>query len=485
MSKPGIIIKKSLVVLTFMFLVVVILLLLNKFYPSVFIQEQSTDYKCSNCNVVLITADALRADHLGCYGYSKITSPFIDSFAEDSWLFMNAFSQCGSTICSIPSLFTSKYPLEILFKPIVSENSSTGSRVDLKDMVTLADILRQNGYVTVAVVSHTYVKSEFGMSKGFDFYEDNFYPLRNAEETSNLILNLSDNSKRNKPFFMWIHFREPHNPYNPPKQFFDFFYDQDNRGLTFYDTKKNIPGSAASYKELHDRIKSGAEQQYILFGETYGLTNKEIEQLRALYDGNIKYLDYNLGRLFDHLNSSNLTENTIVIFTSDHGESLGEHNIFDHNDIYYNILHVPLILKHPKLKKRIVENQVSLLDITPTILGMLGIESEEKYFRGKNLFLENHDFQFVSISPEDYTIIIDDWKLLHKNGSDYLFNIKSDPDEEFDLKEQNKSIFEILKTKASKALSEQSKLIDSEPLPNKTIIDESLRGELKSLGYIV
>lgn len=479
--------KKLSILLLICFSLTIFFIFDNKLHISGFLTaENSIDYKCPECNIILITADALRADHLGSYGYPKNTSPFIDSFAEDSWRFMDAFSQCGSTICSIPSLFTSKYPMEIPSKQIISGNSSTEHTVDLRGMVTLADILRQNGYVTGAVVAHTYVKSEFLTNMGFDFYEDNFRFLRTAKETSNLALNwLNDIRMQEKPFFLWLHFREPHSPYNPPKQFFDLFYNQSGGELTFYAAKKGIPGSMRSYKELHDKIKSGVEKEYTLFGERCNLTDKEIEQLRALYDGNINYLDYNLGKLFDYLNSSGLIKNTIIIFTADHGESLGEHNIFDHNDIYYNILHVPLILKHPKLKKKIIKDQVSLLDVFPTILSVLGIESEGESFRGKNLFLEHHDLQFISKSQEDYTIIVGDWKLLHKNDSDYLFNIKSDPNEVFDLKEKNKTVFDMLRIRASKILREEYKSIDLESSPNRTIIDESLREELKALGYLV
>lgn len=438
-------------------------------------EENNIDYRCQGCNIILITADALRADHLGCYGYSKNTSPFIDSFAENSWLFTNSISQAGSTINSVPSLFTSKFPGEF----------------SLETTRTLAEILKNSGYNTAAIVSHVYVKHEFMPSQGFDYYDDNFYiirdidemSIRNASETSGLTISwLKKNSKN--PFFLWLHYREPHMPYDPPEYIFEEFYKKENGELTFYDAKEICVGCVTTYKMMHDRIKTDNVQKYVLFGRERNLSNRELNQLRALYDGNIRYLDTNLERLFEYLNSSGLIENTLILLTADHGESLGEHNIFDHNELYYGILHVPLILKHPKLKKNIVDKPVSSVDIFPTILSILDIWFDKTTIRGKNLFLKENEFQFAQYSSDHYTIIKEDWKLLHKDGTDFLFNIRFDPNESFDLKEENKLVLDNLKTWALRIIAEQIKLVDSEPVSNRTV-DKELKEELESLGYLI
>jgi arylsulfatase len=336
--------------------------------PYYFISNKN--YKCSKCNVILITADALRADHIGFYGYSKNTTPFLDELAKESLVYLNAISQAGTTIESVSSLFMSKFPYI--------------DRISEKDK-SLSELLKKNGYYTKAIVGHARVKSIFGFSKGFDEFDDNFEFTRNASEMTSLAINwIKGNNKR--PFFLWLHYREPHAPYTPPKEYFDMFYEP-------------FIGNV----EYHN---------YTIYGRRMDVSNEEIHNLSIAYDGNIRFLDDNLRILFKFLNNSGLLNNTLIIFTADYGESLGEHFIFDHNDLYYNIIHVPLILKHPYLGHKLINEPTALVDIFPTVLDVLDIKYNQN-IRGESLFSSKLENRLLFAGYKNYyTLIRDEWKLM-------------------------------------------------------------------------
>ena len=413
--------------------------------------------RCSDCNVILITADALRADHLTPYGYQKNTTPFLNDLSKESWLFLNATSQSGTTEESISSFFTSKFP-------------HTDDVMNLRTSdKTLTEILREKGYYTKAIVSVPHAKSIFGFSKGFENFDDNFDLFRNASEMTSLAVSWLRNNHE-KPFFLWLHYKEPHSPYNPPKSYFQAFYEPFVGGIEYHN--------------------------YTLYGEEINTSNEMIHNLSIAYDGNIRFLDDNLRILFEYLNNSELLNNTLVIITADHGESLGEHFIFDHNNLYFGIIHVPLILKYPNLKSRIINKPVSLVDILPTILDTLHIEFNST-IRGKSLFLNRSDEELQFAEYIDYyTIIVDRWKLMRghcekdycpyeRTSGDYekLFNIKIDPKETNDLKTNNSYIYEKMRNKLDKLLNTSLSL--SEIKSNISIIpNEETKKALKELGYV-
>ena len=278
-------------------------------------------------NVVVITMDTTRADHLGCYGYADIQTPRIDALAAGGVLFEEAFSVQPVTLPSHCSIFTGKYP----FHNGVRDNNI----YKLSDRnVTLAEILSDRGYLTTAFIGSYILSNEFGLSQGFHFYNDKFVkpkqkgmlPVdRRASEISFLVdewLTAVQDVVRETPFFLWIHYYDPHADYDPPHP---------------YKTAYANP-----------------------------------------YDGEIAYTDDWIGFFFDSLKSRGLWDNTLIVLTGDHGESLGEYGEMTHGMfIYRPATHVPLILHHPGLLpagKRI-QNRVSSVDIVPTVLDLLGVET--------------------------------------------------------------------------------------------------------------
>lgn len=406
--------------------------------------------KPRNLNVILITLDALRSDHLGCYGYQRNTSPFLDLFSKNAFIFSDVISQSASTVPSMSSLFTSKYPY-------------TDSLLDfsyaLRDKhITVAEFLREKEYNTIAIVGHYYLAKKYGFHRGFNYFDDNFYALRTADEMQELAVSLLKKIDKNKKFFLWMHFREPHSPYTPPDK----------------------------YKELFFEPFAGQDGDKIctIYGQRRLLSSKEIHELIIAYDANIRFVDDNLRSLFEYLGRENLIKKSIIIITADHGESLGEHNIFDHNELYYGILHIPLIIKIPYTKSGIITYPVSVLDIFPTILDLLNYKDSalKLDLKGKSIFLkrDKNEIQF-SEYPSRYSIIENNWRLfLNKDGNYELYNIKTDPQELNNLISIEKEQFALLKQKLDEYLRRSS----YQNKPTKPILDSQSEEKLKALGYV-
>lgn len=283
----------------------------------------------SKPDVILITIDTLRPDHLRCYGDSQIETPNIDALARISARFTEAFTAVPVTLPSHTALLTGSYPMSNGVHDFSNNKLAAGA-------MPLARVLRDNGYQTAAFVSAPVLDSRFGLDLGFDTYYDhfNFSPLdersldsakRPADQTVDLVLSwLRDHAGKTsdaspKPFFLWTHFYDPHDPYTPPEAY------------------------ATRY---HARP----------------------------YDGEIAFADAQLGRLVEGLKASGAWERSIIVLVGDHGEGLGEHGERTHGFFIYNsTLHVPLLIHIPGASPRVVSAGVSLVDVMPTVLQALKI----------------------------------------------------------------------------------------------------------------
>jgi arylsulfatase A-like enzyme len=381
------------------------------------------EIECPGCNIILITFDALRADHLGCYGYGGDISPNIDSLAGKSYVFTDSMSQCGSTPCSFPSLHTSKFPVldRILINGTILRDRET----------TIAEILREHGYATYAVVAVNLAKAEYGVNQGFDVYDDEFTDPEDGFKTRERVVGILEEiaalkSRKDKPVFLWVHFREPHSPYNPDIKTFNKFYPNPGNEPTVY----RFPGPEAlrggeDKEELkkilryYSSVKREPVGEYIIFGDKLLLTPTMVKQYEAMYDGNIRKIDGEFSILMEYIKKSSLSKNTVIIVSADHGESLGEHDVFDHNNVYYGMLHTPLIVHLPTNKHMTLDYPVMNVDILPTILGILGIEPGEDGWRGRNLFDGGRG---------DYKLILN---INQSKGS--LYDVAQDPEERYPL----------------------------------------------------
>lgn len=437
---------------------------------TIFLKPQADEsYICSNCNVILISFDALRADHLGIYGYGKNTSPNIDKFAKTSYVFRDSLSQCGSTSCSLPSLFTSKFPAK--------DNILKDGIILKPGEITIAEILKKHNYSTKAVVAHEYAESKYGLDRGFDFFDETYQAPEKGNETILRVFNAINNTK--KPFFLWVHLRQPHSPYDPEKEIFEEFYENPYNNPTLYASNLKIKekGFENKLEYLLDYYsKKEPIEKYVIFGKKLNLTKTIIDQYKASYDGNIKEADNAFGFLLRYLEFLDLSDSTIIIITSDHGESLGEHNVFDHNNGHYGTLHTPLIFHLPNNEHQIIEEPVMNIDIFPAIIDTLGIRYNDN-IRGKNLFgiLEDDRIQLAEVNG---TIVkLGKYKLeMLPNGTAFkLFNVFDDPSEQNNLINKSPETIELIEKRLSELYHD-----DIGGLSAKS--DETL-DQLKALGY--
>jgi len=437
-------------------------------------------------NVILISIDTLRADHLGCYGYKRDTSPHIDKFASEGALFMNSFSTSPWTLPSHVSIMTSLYGIH-------HQVYYSGEKI-APSVLTLADLCRKNGFFTCAFTGGGFVSAQYGFAKGFDAYYEGrggVFHMNSAELIYDSFSNWVDNN-RGKRFFLFLHTYQTHNPYVCPHPHNTLFLDEDAqwKHINFLGYLGGKPGI---YKTLPETERKNAV---------------------GLYDGEISYLDENLiGPLVSKLKETGLYEKTMIIFTSDHGEEFFDHKAWDHGHSLYNeSIRVPLIIKFPEdnFSGVKIPYTISLVDIMPTILEEVGIECPDTFFDGKSLFpllkgrekghrtfladiganvLNSHIPQKISMNKGKYKLILN--KEFSQEDLGYfiapppetvqieLFDLLNDFKEENNIAEKNPGLTNAILQKINDIYS-QAKKRNSE----KTEIDEKLKEQLKALGYI-
>lgn len=303
-------------------------------------------------NIIIIAVDTLRADHLGCYGYQRNTSPNIDRFAQDAVKFSSCYTPSPLTTPGFASLLTSLPP----YKHGAKRNGLS----IYTNVKTLPEYLGEHKYITAAFISNWALKKKLtGLDRGFDIYDEVFTKKRHlglfSDEGEAPKINartfkwLNKNSKKN--FFLFVHYTEPHDPYLYHEEF-DFGYDK-------------FDPSDYPEKSHFGRIKN--------------------------YDTEIGFVDFYIGELLEKIKSLDLYEESLIIFLSDHGESFGEHDYYSHGRKLYNsCLHVPLLVKLPGNKKSstVIDGNVSLEDIPLSILSLVGLKNPE-WMEGEDIF-EDH-----------------------------------------------------------------------------------------------
>jgi arylsulfatase A-like enzyme len=385
-------------------------------------------------NIVLITIDTLRADHLSCYGYERETSPNIDKVAEKGILFKNVIAPSSWTAPSMVSLFTSTYPINhgvihgLAFRKKREKRKQYSQAVFSDELATLPEILKKQGYTTFGVSSNHNLTPRFGFARSFDYFKYRGYHLGSAtaKYINELVYLWEDKIKKTGKYFLWIHYMDPHHPYNARSPWIEQYTSQ---SLT---PKLNLLSKSAS--ELNNLIPTFKENP------------QELANLLALYDSEINYVDSYVGDLIKRLE---LDKNTLLIITSDHGEQFLEHGKIGHPfNLHSEVLNVPLIVKLPDVSEMVtIENQVSLLDIMPTISHILDTEPPEQTC-GKS-FLEDKEsltwlktilfrkrgarYNFAELDAGIIlkTITTPEWKYIYnyKNQTQQLYNVISDPNE--------------------------------------------------------
>jgi arylsulfatase A-like enzyme len=313
-------------------------------------------------NIILITVDTLRTDHMSTYGYFLNTTPELDRFAEGNTVFEQCMSTASQTVPAIASIMTSKYP------SFHSAGTSNGLQAMLLEEATLARVFRENGYYCAAFVSNYVLSRKLQMFGGFHVYDDTFtsmeyarpFPERNAARTTEYAVNWLK-SAANKKFFLWVHYQDPHGPYTPPEPYTNHFAE-------------------ASYGDMAGKpsIAEGVDREKIPDYQ-YIDGNTSLPFYLSKYDAEIAYADQNIGKLLDYIRDLGLWEKSIIVFAADHGESMGEHGyFFQHGqDLTEELIHVPFIIHLPSMKQiERTDDLVSNIDIAPTILDAVGLKKD-------------------------------------------------------------------------------------------------------------
>lgn len=400
-------------------------------------------------NIILFTIDTLRADHLPCYGYKNVNTPHIDLLAKQGVLFEHTIAQTPLTLPSHSSILTGTYPL---FHGV---RDNGGFYLD-EEHITLAEAMKNGGFETGAFVAAFVLDSRWGLDQGFDYYYDNFdltkykkVSLDSVQRRGDEVLAeaykwLEENSE-NK-FFAWIHLYDPHTPYDPPEPY---------------------------------------KTQYS--GRPY-----------RLYDGEIAYVDQLIGEFRDFMEENGLSRDTLIIFTADHGESLGEHKESAHGFfIYDSAIRVPLIIRFPqnKLAGSVIQNQVRSIDIMPTLLHLAGSKIPQSV-QGQSLLSliigkekENELHAYSETYWPNYHYGWSELKSLRKDRFKFidaprpeLYDILVDPGEVNNLVNKRASLGQEMKRELD-SLIESFSAAGIEELQPKKLDNDSLV-KLQALGYI-
>ncbi|GIW41690.1 MAG: hypothetical protein KatS3mg076_2267 [Candidatus Binatia bacterium] len=302
-------------------------------------------------NVVLISIDSLRADRLGCYGNANPTSPTMDMLARDGVRFANCMSTTSWTAPAHMSMLTG---LDVLAHGVITDHD-----VLPEGIPTLAGVLAAAGFATGGIVSAPFVSSRFGFARGFAHYDDETIPAPTsfdalkdepAPQVTELALKwLAQNDSRR--FFLFLHYWDVHYDYIPPPPY-DRMFDPTYEGTV---TGKNF---------FHDKSINKR------------MPKRDLEHLLALYDGEIRWVDDHLARLVSYLKERGIFDETAIFVTADHGDEFFEHGFKGHGrTLYREVTHIPLIVRAPGVRGgRVVDDPVSLVDLAPTILDLLGVD---------------------------------------------------------------------------------------------------------------
>lgn len=426
-------------------------------------------------NVLLITVDTLRADHLGAYGYGRPTSPNLDALAKESLLYRRAFSQAPETNPSLSSLMTSHYPHETQVLRNYHQLPSGA--------VTLAELVKTAGWRTGAVISNFSLRRGSGFEQGFDDYDDRMEDVatpkwegieRVAPKTTAAALEWLRQHRRER-FFLWVHYMDPHIPYTPPSPYNTMFL-QDPNGPN---------GLPAQLPLLSVNTGTGG----IPFSAQLG-TERDARYYVSQYDGEIRFLDHWLGELLKEVRALGLLDRTVIVFTADHGEGMGEHEYyFNHPEFVYSaLLHVPLLLRLPggSPGSREFPEPVALVDVLPTILHLLSLESPPA-IKGRNLLNPQPGpiWAETSFLGPKRALISNGLKLIIQDERPALYDLNRDFHEGRDLLADgslpNLAVAKRMKEEVE-AIAEHDALTLGPPV-KWDILPESQR-KLKALGYV-
>lgn len=451
----------------------------NEFAPS--------DHKIRH--VILLSVDTLRKDMLSCYGGSSFRTEHIDKLADDGIMFKNAISSSSWTIPAFASIMTGTYPH-------IHQMTERDSRLS-ENLKTLAEYMSENGYYTGAIGNNVFLSIQ---TNNFfqGFLSTDFYPKKEGQssyitriigglfpglfklnagtsELTDLAIDWVEEN-REKDFFLWLHYIDPHVPYSPPEEY--------------------LPSM-----EMPEGLeKSFNEGKSVRFG--YMISSKEERKwIKGLYEGEVRYVDNNIGRFISRLKELDLYDDSLIVFLSDHGEEFWDHNGFEHGHTLYNeLINIPLIIKVPDAKlKGEIDGIVSTTSVTPTILNLCDVaykenlfsclplnlsgNNEEDPYKGRAVLSSGHLY-----FEERESALFEGYKYIHSliSEKEELYNLSDDPEEKHSLAESSPELME----KARGIIDDEYRIAEKKRKElgllnqEKIEFDEETKQKLRALGYM-
>lgn len=432
-------------------------------------------------NIILITLESLRPDHVGSYTGPRPTTPMLDRLAEESVVYDEAHSVTSWTLASHASIFTGLYP---------SAHGANQSRSRLDDMPTLARLLREEGYQTAGFASGPYLARNHNLSQGFEFYDDSPATLgtqggahkdvTNVKMVSAIHRFLKKERKPESPLFLFAYFWDPHYDYIPPSPYDRMFVDDEM-------TRINLEGY-----ESNSLISSELEAEEIRF-------------ILSQYDGEIAWTDQMLERVFDALKQASLWEDSLVIVTSDHGEEFFDHGKKGHKkSLYVESVHVPLFVKFPRATRTGRDARlVSLVDLFSTVLEIAGVADIPDHQghsllrpvpEDRSIFFEllaSHYFQdadrsgYTRKDEEWFAVRKGDWKLVTvpEQGRRELYAVGADPVEQFDIAITDPARVDAMEALIALWLKNSVDFAENRNAAEAVLSEDQLE-RLRALGYV-
>ena len=414
-------------------------------------------------NVLLISLDTLRADHLSCYGYFRETSPFIDDLASRGVRFPNAIVNTHGTPPSHATMLSS------LYQETHRVGQNDAVEPEIKNQVPgairmLPEILKEEGYWTVGVSDGVWISNKMGFGQGFDILDDQDWA--GVASRAEKLVELIGSHEGERPIFAFLHTYEIHSPYFPPEEYKNIYgtYDSDF-----------VPNS----RSLIDGFKDGLK-----------LNEEDLRLVNAAYDAEIKYTDDTLRKMFESLEETGFLDNCLIIVTSDHGEALGEKgHLFHPATLYKELINVPMIILGPSVPKGEVDERLSsTIDIVPTILRYLGLEVETQMegadLLGSKAGPGSGQIVHTQYAGVRYGVRTRDLMFIDNVdvGSVELYDLAKDPYETVNLAPQSPDRVKRFRDLVGGWKQRQTGRI-SEPDRDVKFSEEQME-KLKSLGYV-
>ncbi len=414
-------------------------------------------------NIVLVSLDTLRADHLGLYGYHRDTSPSLDRLAGEAVVFDHAVAQCSHTLDSHMSLFQSRYP------------TRTGEQMPI-----LAELLSESGYRTAAFTGGGLVAASFGFGRGFELYEETGGGLG---ESVAMMVDWLDTVDIAEPFLVFLHSYDVHVPYDPSPPYDELFVRPYNGPV--------VAGKTTSLQRQYMGLDPPDEAFLAV-----EWNEADRHQFEALYDAGVREIDSHMARLLEFLDRSPVWswEKDVLVVFSDHGEEFWDHGSVGHGmTLYEELIRVVLIVRFPGIKKSgaRVRQTVELMDVVPTLLSLADVQVPAE-FSGASLMpiierdqsTEGHRAAVSLTVGGLRSITAYPWKLIYSAQSDteLLFNLSDDPRETTSLAGERPEVVEVLKNLLSSRLSgyvSRDSIVDE-----SEIEDPALLEQLRALGYV-